>query len=706
LVLSQVYVPDPASVGQHMHDAAAELASRGVDVRVLASARGYDDPTRKYEAREVRDGVDIRRLPLSSFGKASIPVRLLGAGLFMLQCIWHGLTTPRLGGILVSTSPPMAAMAALLVAWLRGVPITYWVMDLNPDQMVELGKLRAGSLPVKLYDAFNRRILRRAHRVVALDRFMAERLLKKADVSNKLDVMPPWPHEDALESIKHDENPFRAEHGLDGKFVVMYSGNHGFSTPVTTVLQAALRMQDREDIVFMFIGGGVGKREVDAAIAEHQPANIVSLPYQPMERLRYSLSAADVHLVSVGNDVVGVVHPCKVYGAMAVGRPILLLGPRPCHVSDMVGEHNLGWQIAHGDIDGAVATIADIAASTKADRAAMGARARTLIDQSLSKAQLCGRFCDVVMQGLRPARGQAQAPVPALKGRPAMSVHTPASPDALATQAVQEPWDLPPPGRPLRKYVFIQDDPFYLPKVLDKYLREHAATTAGVNIQSVQQGKRTVFQTAMDLYKLYGFRYFQWKLRNYAWRKIRAKLPGSSGAQLSVASVARKYGVPVHGAADVNSVQFRGMLRQEGVEFIVSISGTQLYRKALRGQTSYGIVNCHGALLPKYRGLMPSFWTLANGEKEGGVSVHYVDAKLDNGPIITQKRYTIHPHDTLEDIMARGKDLAAEAILEAVRSVEYGPRELLPNPESEMTHFSMPTRKDVARLRGHGHRLS
>lgn len=286
-----------------------------------------------------------------------------------------------------------------------------------------------------------------------------------------------------------------------------------------------------------------------------------------------------------------------------------------------------------------------------------------------------------------------------------MSTQTQAAQTPTPDAKQPESWELPVPGRPLRKYVFIQDDPFYLPKVLDKYLREHAGTTAGINVQSVQQGKRTVFQTALDLYKLYGFRYFQWKLRNYAWRKLRAKLPGG-GSQLSVASVAHKYGVPVHGSSDVNSEAFRQMLRDEGVEFIVSISGTQLYRKALRNQTAYGIVNCHGALLPKYRGLMPSFWTLANGEKEGGVSVHYVDAKLDNGPIITQKRYTIHPHDTLEDIMARGKDLAAEAILEAVRSVEYGPRELLPNLESEMTHFSMPTREDVRRLRSHGHRLS
>lgn len=169
----------------------------------------------------------------------------------------------------------------------------------------------------------------------------------------------------------------------------------------------------------------------------------------------------------------------------------------------------------------------------------------------------------------------------------------------------------------LKKYVFIQDDPFYLTKVLDKYLREFSDSTAGINIQSVAQGKRTVFQTAVDLYRLYGFRYFQWKMRNYAMAKLKAKivngLMGSTSRCYSVRAVAKKYGVEVTESVDVNSPEFLEHLRKHGVQLIVSISGTQLYRKALRDQTSHGIVNCH-ALLPKYRGLMPSFWTLANGE--------------------------------------------------------------------------------------------
>lgn len=259
------------------------------------------------------------------------------------------------------------------------------------------------------------------------------------------------------------------------------------------------------------------------------------------------------------------------------------------------------------------------------------------------------------------------------------------------------------------KYVFIQNEPFLLPKVLDKYLREFSDTTAGINVQSVAQGKRTVFQTAMELYRLYGFGYFQWKVRKYILKKVLAKVQndwmGSTRNCHSVAAVARKYGVEVTESVDVNSEEFLAHLREKDVSFIVSISGTQLYRKKLRQQTKHGIVNCHGALLPKYRGLMPSFWTLANGETEGGTSVHFVDAKLDNGPIVVQKEYRIHPHDTLEEVMARSKDLAAEAIIECVRLVEAGDPPMMPNPESEMTHFSMPTKEDVRRFREKGHRF-
>ena len=397
LILSQVYVPDPASVGQHMSQAAAELVRRGRRVVVLTSARGYNDPTIKYPARETIDGVDVIRLPLSSFGKANLVIRALAAGLFMVQAMFRGLFVKKLDKIIVSTSPPMCIIAALFITALRRkVKVCFWVMDINPEQLVSIGKVKEGSITARFLNGLNRAMLKKADSVVVLDRYMAETMRRKHDPGEKMLTMPPWPPEDFGETVDHSENRFRKAHGLDGKFVVMYSGNHGIFLPLDAVLGAAVRMKDDPDVVFMFIGDGARKKEVESAIKEHSLQNTRSLPYQPLSELRYSLSAADLHVVTIADDMVGVIHPCKVYGAMAVARPLLLVGPDPCHVSDLINEHELGWHVRNGDVDGVERAIREAMQMQDTERRAMGDRARRLIETSLSKAELCSRFADAV----------------------------------------------------------------------------------------------------------------------------------------------------------------------------------------------------------------------------------------------------------------------------------------------------------------------
>jgi glycosyltransferase involved in cell wall biosynthesis len=313
-----------------------------------------------------------------------------------------------LSRILVSTSPPMASIAALLIRLVRRVPIKFWVMDLNPDQLVAMGKLTERSLPARAFNALNRMILRAADDVIALDRFMADRLNAKVDVREKLTVLPPWPLE-SMEPADHADNPFRKGYNLDGKFVVMYSGNHGQTSPVTTVLDAAVRMQDRPNLVFMFIGGGVGKRDVEATIERHRPGNIISLPYQPFEQLRYSLSAADVHVVTMDNNVVGITHPCKVYGAMALARPILFVGPSPSHVGDIMQEQSpdqaIGRHVCQGDVDAAVANLDELLKMEPAALRAMGQRAAQVMATRFQREQMIDAFTSVVLRDRR--HGQA-----------------------------------------------------------------------------------------------------------------------------------------------------------------------------------------------------------------------------------------------------------------------------------------------------------
>lgn len=404
LIISQVYIPDPASVGQHMADAAAELVRRGYRVVVYTSARGYEDPSIKYPARETLRGVNVLRLPFSSFGKSSIAVRLLAQWLFVFQAILRGLFTRRLVGVLVSTSPPFCGFAGAIIGKLRRVPVKYWLMDLNPDQMIALGKARPGSLQVRAFEMLNRIILRQASDIVVMDRFMLARVREKGvPVDAKTHVLPPWPHEPEVHDLPHEQNEFREKHGLQGKFVVMYSGNHSLANPLSTLLDAAERLKNEHKLVFMFIGGGSGKQEVEEQIAR-DATNLRSLPYQPLHQIKYSLSAADVHVVSIGDDVVGIVHPCKVYGAMSVSRPILLLGPEQCHVSDLIIEHSIGWRIQHGDVEGAVTTLRKALATPPEILHEMGLRAGAAVSSSLSYKSLTSKFGDVLERGIGTTR--------------------------------------------------------------------------------------------------------------------------------------------------------------------------------------------------------------------------------------------------------------------------------------------------------------
>jgi colanic acid biosynthesis glycosyl transferase WcaI len=314
----------------------------------------------------------------------------------MIQEVMLAAMLKDLDAVVLSTSPPVGPIAGVTLSRLRQVPLKYWPIDVNPDQMVALGKLPPGSPLVKAFDWMNRIVLRHASAIVVRDRMMAVLLLRKANVANRATIVPPWAANEPGESISHASNPFRQEHGFGDKVVVMYSGNHALSHPLTTILEAARRLRSDTYLLLAFVGGGVGKNEVDAETAP----NIRSLPYQERSMLRHSLSAADVHLVSIGDPMQGIVHPSKIYGAIAVGRPILLPGPQGNPVADLLSQADIRWRVSHGDVDGAERVLREISAASREELAAKGERARRLLDAIGSRETSCGRVCNVLESGL------------------------------------------------------------------------------------------------------------------------------------------------------------------------------------------------------------------------------------------------------------------------------------------------------------------
>ena len=360
LLLNQCFHPDHVSSAQHLTDLAAGLVAAGHEVTAVAASRGYDNPDRRYPVDETWNGVRIRRIWTPGLGKKAKWRRLVDFAVFWLNATLILLRQPRSDVTVCLTSPPLISTLGTLMAAVKGGAVVPWVMDLNPDEAVAAGWLKAGGLPERFMSALQNWGFRRAARIVALDRFMAARLEAKGVPAARIHVDAPWSHDHAVKFDPVARAAFRAEHGLEGKFVVMYSGNHSPCHPLDGLLQAALNLAGDARIHFMFIGGGSEFAKVQAYKARHSLANIGCLPYQPLDRLSASLSSADLHVVVMGPPFVGIVHPCKIYNILSLGLPFLGIGPKECHLADLadrIADRRYALLAANDDAPGLTATL-------------------------------------------------------------------------------------------------------------------------------------------------------------------------------------------------------------------------------------------------------------------------------------------------------------------------------------------------------------
>ena len=245
-----------------------------------------------------------------------------------------------------------------MFARLKGGKFFFWVMDLNPDEAIAAGWLRKDSLVAKLLGRFLRSSLLHAERVIALDHFMKQRIVEKGIPEDRVKVLPPWAHEDSVTFDPQGREAFRRQHKLEESFVVMYAGNHSPCHPLNTLVEAARCLSSRKEIVFCFVGGGSEQGKVKEFAALHNLENIRCLPYQPFDMLAASLSAADLHVVVMGNEFVGIVHPCKLYNILTIGSPFLYIGPKESHISEIAAQSS-GRFRAYAATNGDVATVVE-----------------------------------------------------------------------------------------------------------------------------------------------------------------------------------------------------------------------------------------------------------------------------------------------------------------------------------------------------------
>jgi colanic acid biosynthesis glycosyl transferase WcaI len=338
LLLNQTFYPDVMATSHFLTDFAEALAARGHQVTVVTGRRAYDNPDKLFSARERWRGIQIFRVYSTWFGKGARWHRSIDFASFIFCSCFRLLFLPRHDVVVALTTPPLISFIGAWRAKLWHAKFCYWVMDMNPDEAIAAGWLRADSLIGIIMERMSRFSFHRAERIIALDRFMSERIAAKGIAPDKIVVIPPWSHDDKVFFTQAGREKFRKEHGFNDKFVVMYAGNHSPVHPMETLMQAAEQLQTNSSIVFCFMGGGVEFKRVQRWAQAGKFTNVLFLPYVPLSEMSTPLSAADAQVVIMGEAMLGLVHPCKIYNIMAAGAAVIYIGPEPSHVTEILAD--------------------------------------------------------------------------------------------------------------------------------------------------------------------------------------------------------------------------------------------------------------------------------------------------------------------------------------------------------------------------------
>jgi colanic acid biosynthesis glycosyl transferase WcaI len=402
--VNRYFFPDESATSQLLADLVSELAVRGYDVHVICSRQLYGRPGAQLPATQIVRNVLVHRVWTTRFGRRRLLGRALDYLTFYATCACSLLWQLQRGDIVIAmTDPPLISIIAAVAARLRRAVLINWLQDVFPEVATQLG---ASPLPAPL-DAALRRLrdasLRFASANVVLGGRMAEYLRARGLDSSSMHVIENWADADAVRPKASCESALRSQLGLDGQFVVGYSGNLGRAHEYETLLGAAEALRGDRSVTFLLIGGGFNMEELKLRVAERRLSQVHFLPYQPRESLEDSLSAADIHLVSLVPSLEGLIVPSKFYGILAAGRPVVFIGDPDGELVRIIAATHCGLAVGinrGGDLADAIRKLRD----QDALRHAMGLAARQLASERYSATHAVNSWAQL-LQSVRPASG-------------------------------------------------------------------------------------------------------------------------------------------------------------------------------------------------------------------------------------------------------------------------------------------------------------
>lgn len=331
LMYTNYFYPEVATTGQILTELAEGLTDT-FDVTVICEIPSYAQAIdEKYKTKrfyfEEYKGMKVIRVRVPEVNKQSKVSRVKYILSYFFNCIGATFKAGKFDLVFTVTQPPiLGGLLGVIGKMATRGKLMYQIMDFNPEQTIAVN-YAGNRMVLRAMMWFDKLSCRTSDVVVTLGRDMQETLYKRfknKNVPNNV-VINNWIDETKVYPLEHSDErvaAFRKQYGLEGKFVIMTSGNIGLYYDFENLLKIMAKFKDEKDVVFAFVGDGLVKPKLQEYVEKHQLTNVVFAPFQKKEDLNYSLNAADVHIVTNALGVKGVSVPSKIYGILAINKPI------------------------------------------------------------------------------------------------------------------------------------------------------------------------------------------------------------------------------------------------------------------------------------------------------------------------------------------------------------------------------------------------
>lgn len=396
LVINQYFYPDIAATSQIITDLSNEL-SKNFDLTVLCGKPSYnpvDAPAVKIFKFYNFKSCKVIRVWNTSYPRKSIMGRITNYFTFMFFGILVSLLLKGHHLTFSMTDPPFAGLISYINYKLKKIPYIITLQDIHPDIELHTALLKK-NIVTKIWIKLNKLIFNNSQKIIVLGNSMKNYMINKYKIpSDKIAIIPNYINDEEV-TPQPKINKFLQDKQFQNSFIVMHSGNIGLNQDLHIVIEAAKLLINYKDIAFVFIGDGASKEELIKKAKKYNLQNVYFLPYQPKEELSFSLSSADIHLITLASGLTNYIFPSKLYGIMATGKPFIACLDSESDVIQIIDESRCGIHIEPNDANKLAEAILHLYGNRHL-LSEMGQNARLYLEKYLRRKHVIEKYVNLI----------------------------------------------------------------------------------------------------------------------------------------------------------------------------------------------------------------------------------------------------------------------------------------------------------------------